>query len=897
MKQRIPSVFLFAALFALTAPAANAETAGENVTEARPVLARPSPNGGISLGGAELFVAAFAPGWKVLPVKADPSPPGGEARPFEIRGEQTFFKGTTEWRPQSDGTLRGRIELECVVPVEMQCVAVAANIPAPPPFGLGDASAATFELPLSDGRTTRLTFPQSVDYHAQDSRPWGGQWTVRFAGHLGHAGTRAFAQGERLAWEMTLSAPDGIEMADDKPHDVVPGDEWVRLDNHKDVAPGSALDFSGQGLQDAPAGKHGWLKAVDGHFEFEGLPGVEQRFYGANLCHSANFPDHDLADRLVDRLVRCGYNTVRIHHHDVAWSAAYAAREGGSEGSGAEPPSIADDDIDKLDYLLAKCFERGLYVTTDLYVSRPVAWREIGIDRDGAMNMQLYKTYVGIHDGAFTNWCRWAQAFLEHVNPYTGRAYKDEPGMPFVSLVNEGKLSMSWGGAGKALDPVVRAAWREFGGDGDDPPGSGANTPDSPHDRFDAWINRRIWERCSAFVRSLGCRALLTNDNNGRWHGEGEGLVPLYDYVDNHFYVDHPVFLDQPWRLPSKCLNANPIQADLPALLHRGYAKGASKPYAISEWNFSGPGRYRGMGGLLTGALAAEQDWDALWRFAYAHRVRFLPDDGKSGPNYFDCATDPLIAASDRAAVCLFLRGDAQEATSDERRVTSGGLHLDKDLGTLAIDTPRTCGGFAESGRVDAGPLSFELVGGSGAEPPLSAVPTTLWASSLDGAPISASSRILLTHLTDVQGEGTRYADNSRTVLLKWGGAPLVEAGAALVELRFDPREGRAGCAGNDGAADAVNDDGARQMTNEDSVIAAEGGSSLRGGAAPVIAAEGGPVIEDGGRGTPAVFALDTAGQRTGVVPSRFEDGVLRFRVCTCGPDGGRIYYEIARQP
>ena len=833
MKQRIPSVFLFAALFALTAPAANAETAGENVTEARPVLARPSPNGGISLGGAELFVAAFAPGWKVLPVKADPSPPGGEARPFEIRGEQTFFKGTTEWRPQSDGTLRGRIELECVVPVEMQCVAVAANVPAPPPFGLGDASAAMFELPLSDGRTARLTFPQSVDYHAQDSRPWGGQWTVRFAGHLGHAGTRAFAQGERLAWEMTLSAPDGIEMADDKPHDVVPGDEWVRLDNHKDVVPGSALDFSGQGLQDAAAGKHGWLKAVDGHFEFEGLPGVEQRFYGANLCHSANFPDHDLADRLVDRLVRCGYNTVRIHHHDVAWSAAYAAREGGSEGSGAEPPSVADDDIDKLDYLLAKCFERGLYVTTDLYVSRPVAWREIGIDRDGAMNMQLYKTYVGNHDGAFSNWCHWAQAFLEHVNPYTGRAYKDEPGMPFVSLVNEGKLSMSWGGAGKALDPVVRAAWREFGGDGDDPPGSGANTPDSPHDRFDAWINRRIWERCSAFVRSLGCRALLTNDNNGRWHGEGEGLVPLYDYVDNHFYVDHPVFLDQPWRLPSKCLNANPIQADLPALLHRGYAKGSSKPYAISEWNFSGPGRYRGMGGLLTGALAAEQDWDALWRFAYAHRVRFLPDDGKSGPNYFDCATDPLIAASDRASVFLFLRGDALRANDGD-----GSIVVDRERGTLAIDTPRTCGGFAESGRIDAGPLSFEIVGDSGAEPPLSAVPATLWVSSLDGEPVSSSSRLLLVHLTDVQGEGTRYADESRTVLLKWGGAPLVEAGAALVELRFDPCEG-----------------------------------------------------------TPAVFALDTAGNRTGVVPSRFEDGVLRFRVRTCGPDGGRIYYEITRQP
>ncbi len=106
MKKQISFLFLLVALFA---PAAKAETAGENVVEARPVLARPSPNGGLSFGGADLFVAAFAPGWKVLPVKADPSPPGEGPRPVEIRGEQTFFRGTTEWRPQADGTIRGRV--------------------------------------------------------------------------------------------------------------------------------------------------------------------------------------------------------------------------------------------------------------------------------------------------------------------------------------------------------------------------------------------------------------------------------------------------------------------------------------------------------------------------------------------------------------------------------------------------------------------------------------------------------------------------------------------------------------------------------------------------------------------------------------------------------------------
>ena len=893
-----PSLIAITLLATLGASVTNAETVGENVTEARPVLARPSLRGGLSFDGAEIFITAFAPGWDSIPVKVDVTHPADGPRPVEIRGAKTYFKGTTEWQLLPGATIQGRIEMECVAPVVVQCVAVAVDIPAPPPFGLGDASSAEFDLPLADGRTARLSFPQPVRYHSQDSRQWGGNWTVRFAGnggHLGHGGTRSFEKGDRLVWEMTLAAPDGLELADTKPIDIVANDDWVRLDYRKDIVAGSALDLSGQGLQDAPAGKHGWLKSVGDHFEFENLPGVEQRFYGVNLCFTANYPDHDVADRLVDRLVRFGYNTIRVHHHDGAWAAAYAGRTvERSNGQTVEPsdrqtlgPSDRQtvgpsDDIDKLDYLLSKCFERGIYVTTDLYVSRPVNWRDIGIDRDGEMNKQLYKTYVGIHDGAFADWCKWAQAFLEHVNPYTGRAYKDEPGLPLISLINEGKLAMAWGGAGKAQDPVVREAWKQFGGDGDTPPGSGANAIDSPHDRFDLWVNRRVWERCTAFVRALGCRALLTNDNNGRWHGEGEGNTPLYDYVDSHFYVDHPQFLDQQWRLPSKCGNANPIQSSLPAILYRGYATGASKPYAITEWNFSGPGRYRGMGGILTGAMAAEQEWDGLWRFAYSHNKNNLPD-GKGSPGYFDCVTDPLIAASDRASVCLFLRGDAAKEQSDERRVTSderqeaGGpaLRLDKERGSMAIVTPRTCGGFAESGRIEAGPLSFDIIecnrmpsntieDGSNHSSLVTRhsslrgghiVPTTLWVSSLDGKPIATSSRILLTHLTDVQGDGARYVDEDRKILLKWGKEPLIEVGSADVSLRLD-----------------------ESAANHSSLVTRH--SSLDGEAA----ASGF-----------SVYALDTAGNRIAKLPAVFEDGALRFRVSTNGPEGGRIYYEIVR--
>ncbi len=753
--------------------------------------------GGLSFGGGDLSIVCYRPGWSGLAYKVDYKSLESSIRRFSIaNGETKLFDGRASWTMQDDGTAKGVVSLTCVAPSEAQCLALRADIPAIPAFGLGDGVAQEYELPTGTGGTLRLRFDAPVRYHAQDSRKWGKQWSVRFGAWQNR---RKYAVGDSIEWTVTLSSSDGISLKQSAPYIIKESDGWVRFDHRNDIEHGSALDFSAQGLQDAPAGKHGWLKAKDGHFEFENLPGVEQRFYGVNLCFSANYLDHNLADRVVDRFVRCGYNTIRVHHHDGMWAASAENRE-------------------KLDYLIAKCIERGIYITTDLYVSRPVKWREIGIDRDGEMSKQLYKTYIGIYEPAFTNWCAFAKAFLEHVNPYTGRAYRDEPGMPLVSLINEGCLGMGW--SEKKYDEKILAAWHEYGGAGDMPKPWSKITQDA-HLAFDEWINAKIWAKCSGYVRSLGAKALLTNDNNGRRHGEGEGLTPRYDYVDNHFYVDHPEFLEEKWRLPSRCGNRNPISMEQPFLLHRGYAMGASKPYAITEWNFSGPGRYRGMGGILTGTLAAEQEWDGLWRFAYSHSNKNLGDRTNGAPGYFDCATDPLIAASDRASVCLFLRRDA----------AAGSLKIDKESGSMTLVSPRTCGGFAESGTINGGPLSFSVCTNATMR---RAVPTTLWVSTLDGKAIRESLRMLLTHLTDVQGGGAKFADEVRTILLKWGRGCFVEAGAADVSLRLaEPQRYR-------------------------------------------------------------IWALAANGARRYPLPCRAEDGALLFSVATRGADGkGAMQYEI----
>jgi hypothetical protein len=219
----------------------------------------------------------------------------------------------------------------------------------------------------------------------------------------------------------------------------------------------------------------------------------------------------------------------------------------------------------------------------------------------------------------------------------------------------------------------------------------------------------------------------------------------------------------------------------------------------------------------MTGAMGALQDWDGLWRFAYSHGEDGLRDR-KGFPGYFDVASDPLGQASDRASVCLFLRGDmapladklALTVTPDTFMPADGkptgvvpkwrdaawqtqvgtavapvpagvktfnlgeqiartnapvslavnpAIAFDRTAGSFGINTPRTAGGFAEGGPIDAGGLRAVVSG----------APATVWATSLDGEPLERSSRILVAHLTDVQPREALYADDERTILLDWG--------------------------------------------------------------------------------------------------------------------------------
>jgi len=462
----------------------------------------------------------------------------------------------------------------------------------------------------------------------------------------------------------------------DSPVVLSAGHEWVPLVPELEIEPGSALDFSRLGFVDRPAGKHGRVIArPDGQFAFADSPNQPRRFYGVNLCFGAHYLSKQESIQLAERLVRLGYNTLRIHHYERDLVQGQPATT-----------SLNPEKLDQLDYLLACLIRRGIYLTTDLYVSRPVPYREVGIDRDGAIPMDTFKIMVPVHQGAFENWKAFARAFLGHKNPYTGHRYADEPALAWLALINEGNFGNFFSDIVKIPDwrqawnqwltkrynarNALAAAWGEELNEGEDPGGQSVEFPrrlQEPSLRardcllFFADTERDMVTRMRSFLREdLGCQALLTNASSWTRFTTDQGARAIYDYVDEHFYVDHPQFLQGAWRLPSRCPNTSPIAGGAAGGRGITFTRLLDKPFTVTEYNYSAPGRFRGVGGILTGALGALQGWSGIWRFSYSHSREAMFTPARMG--YFDMASDPLSQAAERASLCLFLRGDMQTA-------------------------------------------------------------------------------------------------------------------------------------------------------------------------------------------------------------------------------------------
>ncbi|MDO4584288.1 MAG: carbohydrate binding domain-containing protein [Planctomycetia bacterium] len=180
-----------------------------------------------------------------------------------------------------------------------------------------------------------------------------------------------------------------------------------------------------------PAGVDGFIRVENG--EFVNDRGVV-KFFGTNLTSQSCFPEtHEDAEFLAKSLARFGINIVRLHFIDTPW---------GLLDDKTTLTKISEEKLEKLDYLIYQLQQNGIYVNINLHVARQLT------ELDGfpaPKERPRYDKGVDNFDPRMIEFQkRFAKDYLTHVNPYTGLAYTNDPGIAMIEINNENSVASSW---------------------------------------------------------------------------------------------------------------------------------------------------------------------------------------------------------------------------------------------------------------------------------------------------------------------------------------------------------------------------------------------------------------------------------------------------------------------
>jgi len=122
----------------------------------------------------------------------------------------------------------------------------------------------------------------------------------------------------------------------------------------------------------------------------------------------------------------------------MGWDGLRLTFWGDWEASDSAGNLIANDHLDLLDYLVARARERGIYMLfspIQLYGSN---WPDaLGDTTQPGFGRRFGKQRMGTDPAAIAAQVNYLHQILNHVNPYTGVALKNEPAILFIELVNE----------------------------------------------------------------------------------------------------------------------------------------------------------------------------------------------------------------------------------------------------------------------------------------------------------------------------------------------------------------------------------------------------------------------------------------------------------------------------
>lgn len=484
---------------------------------------------------------------------------------------------------------------------------------------------------------------------------------------MGRAVAVRFVGEKGLSWVVVAATISDQDVALPKPEKwkAVAGTEWKPVDlGNTSVTEGSALDLSSLFGPVVEAGANGPVVINEqGKLAFMNDPSRPVRFLCCSDAMITNLRTPEAVASYAEQIKRAGYNMFRCHFLD------HFLMYGSKEDLAFNP-----ERLDQWDRLTSELKKRGIY----LYLDVSTSWASFyATSEPWSAKGHAFKLKSRLYydPSALEHWKKGVSLLLEHVNPYTGVALKDEPQVAIVQARNESGLNFLMYFPDRDMDIVVpfrkwlkeryvvtealRKAWsgceeiKSVEGTFDKvplPSLNGSNEAARDLQRFFIDIERQTYFVLAAHLKKIGVKATILDYNNGcsMQATLARDVLPI---VDAHAYHDHPTNYT---RTGSTIKAISATSTELGYFRSMAGVRQWGAPFLCSEWGqpFWNPDRHEA--GLSVPPYAALQGWQMITHFSNpigTPREAIMP---------FRLFRDPPLRAAEYMSALLFRRGDVQ---------------------------------------------------------------------------------------------------------------------------------------------------------------------------------------------------------------------------------------------
>jgi hypothetical protein len=163
----------------------------------------------------------------------------------------------------------------------------------------------------------------------------------------------------------------------------------------------------------------------------------EVSLFGANYCVMSG-SDYRMAG-LVSNDRKAMIDEDLAQFARMGWTALRLCSWGDWENADKAGNLIVNDHVDLLDYVIAKARARGIYILlTPIHTYDPAFADQVNKpSANNGFSKYFSREEMGTNRDSIAAQANYIKQLLEHVNPYTKTAIKDEPAILFVEMINE----------------------------------------------------------------------------------------------------------------------------------------------------------------------------------------------------------------------------------------------------------------------------------------------------------------------------------------------------------------------------------------------------------------------------------------------------------------------------